>query len=262
MHKADFDTHAPVYDDHFSHTLIGKIYRNIVQDYLLKILPQEPLNILELNCGTGEDALFLASRGHRITAIDISDEMLRVARDKSLPMKPEASPEFLCMDMRQIENLPHAFDLVFSNFGGLNCLPPADLKKVLQDAMSLLKPGGKLILVIMPQYCLWEIFYFFFKFRWGKMFRRKSKQAVQVAIDGVRVNTWYYQPQEIRNMLGSYLCEKLIPVGIALPPPSFSPILENHPGRLKFFKRIEQFLSSRSLFSGIADHYLIDFRKP
>ena len=261
MPKADFDTHAPDYDEHFSYTLSGRIYRERVQDYLKQILPSHPAQILELNCGTGEDAFFLSALGHRVLAIDISGEMIRMAEEKAGSLLNSHGPEFKNLDMREISSSAGNFDLVFSNFGGLNCLSPADLKEVLRKIAELLNPGGRLVLVVMPQYCTWEIVYFFLKMQWKKMFRRKSSQAVKVVIDGATVNTWYYQPSAILKMLPDFELKKMLPIGIALPPPSFNPLLENHPGRLKFFKSWEYRLSSFSFLSGIADHYLIDLRK-
>ena len=41
------------------------------------------LRVLEIGCGTGEDALFLAQQGIHITATDASEEMLRITREKT-----------------------------------------------------------------------------------------------------------------------------------------------------------------------------------
>src|SRR5262249_23496353 len=47
------------------------------------------------------------------------------------------------------------YDLVFSNFGGLNCIP--DLREMTRGLPRVLKPGGFVSLVIMPPVCPWEL---------------------------------------------------------------------------------------------------------
>ncbi|MFN8447316.1 MAG: class I SAM-dependent methyltransferase [Anaerolineae bacterium] len=78
-----------------------------------------PAIILELGCGTGEDALYLAGRGVRVTATDASPAMLAVARAKT------ADQPLVFVQPLDLNALPAdfpAFDGVFANFGVLNCL--------------------------------------------------------------------------------------------------------------------------------------------
>ena len=66
-----FDTIAEQYDDLFTHSLIGRAQRNVVWEVLRHtFIPRE--RILELNCGTGEDALFLSRMGVSVHACDAS----------------------------------------------------------------------------------------------------------------------------------------------------------------------------------------------
>ncbi len=78
-----FDTIAEEYDTSFTNSIIGNAQREIVWSYLEKTLPKNKnLNILELNCGTGEDALWFAKKGHKVLATDISEKMLEITNDK------------------------------------------------------------------------------------------------------------------------------------------------------------------------------------
>jgi len=70
-----FDRVAASYDDSFTRTVIGQAQRKQVWKRLLKAFAPGD-RILELNCGTGEDARFLAIRGRRIVACDGSAEMI------------------------------------------------------------------------------------------------------------------------------------------------------------------------------------------
>ena len=80
-----FDIAATTYDNTFTYSKIGKLQRNLVYEHLSKILPiDHNLDILEINCGTGHDAIWLANQGHRVLATDISSEMISIARSKQL----------------------------------------------------------------------------------------------------------------------------------------------------------------------------------
>lgn len=78
-----FDHIAENYDSSFTHTAIGQYQRALVWEHLRQCLPSYPQKILEINCGTGEDALFLAEQGHQVIATDVSAEMVHQASLKS-----------------------------------------------------------------------------------------------------------------------------------------------------------------------------------
>ena len=62
---------------------------------------QQPSDCLELACGSGEITEMLAKKGYQMTALDLSEEMVKRAKEKNT----EHSIEFLCQDMTKIENL-------------------------------------------------------------------------------------------------------------------------------------------------------------
>ena len=69
---SSFDTAAAMYDDTFTYSVIGKLQRQYVHLHLTNILNEtKPKKILEINCGTGEDAIWLAKQNYKVTATDI-----------------------------------------------------------------------------------------------------------------------------------------------------------------------------------------------
>ena len=170
--KPAFDAAARSYDADFTETGTGKLQRELVHAYLAKtVLNGSELKILELNCGTGEDAIWMAGKGAQVLATDLSGEMVRLGKDKWDSFRkntevrsshgqavseasPEGSPsgtvEFRQMDLRQAMELDTQFDLVFSNFGGLNCISPQEFSAFLDRLPDLLNPNGRFIAVIMP----------------------------------------------------------------------------------------------------------------
>jgi ubiquinone/menaquinone biosynthesis C-methylase UbiE len=79
MPAAVFDTLAPGYDACFTESVLGRTLRRTVWSWLDGVFAPGD-RVLELNCGTGEDALHLATRGVQLVATDASAPMLDVAR--------------------------------------------------------------------------------------------------------------------------------------------------------------------------------------
>jgi SAM-dependent methyltransferase len=92
--------------------------------------------ILDLCCGTGRLAELLSQRGFRVTGLDGSPEMIRMAKSRA------PGVEFLCQDARSF-HLPPVFDGVFCTFDSLNhLLSSAELKMVFQNVWDCLAKGG------------------------------------------------------------------------------------------------------------------------
>ena len=77
-----FDVAASDYDESFTNSQIGIHQRNAVWSYLDQKLSKTQISILELNAGTGEDALWLAQKGHKVLVTDVSNKMLTLAEEK------------------------------------------------------------------------------------------------------------------------------------------------------------------------------------
>jgi ubiquinone/menaquinone biosynthesis C-methylase UbiE len=88
--QSPFDILAETYDADFTQSQIGKLQRERVWKFLQAILQTlgRPLKILEINCGTGEDALRLAAMGHNIVATDASEIMIEKAQQKLIATTP------------------------------------------------------------------------------------------------------------------------------------------------------------------------------
>src|SRR3954454_14234764 len=65
----------------YDESLAGTPLLELDQRFVARHCPT-PGRLLDLGCGTGRVAIPLAGRGHRVTAVDLSAEMLRVAGEK------------------------------------------------------------------------------------------------------------------------------------------------------------------------------------
>lgn len=259
-----FDHIATAYDLDFTNSVIGQLQRKRVWRFLEDVLPEmDGLEILELNCGTGEDAVLFGDRGFNIVATDISEEMLKVTEQKvqQFSLQHKISSHYLDLEAFDETIFNKKFDLIFSNFGGLNCINPEALQKLLKKIPAILNPGGRFVAVIMPRYCIWETTYFLSKFQFKKAFRRWTSKEVQADLNGVSQKTWYYQPRQIKRWAKrSFLHVNNMSVGISLPPSYLEKFFKKRKRWLFWQYTLEKRLSRYSLFSGFADHYIIDFR--
>ncbi len=261
--KQEFDHIAEEYDNDFTYSNIGKRQRNLVYSYLEKTLPNRVLNILELNCGTGQDAIWFSEKGHKVSATDISTKMIECATKKT-KSKGINSINYNVLDLKKVSTLKisEKYDLIFSNFGGTNCIDLQELKYFLKNASKLLNKKGKVILVIMPKFCLWESLYFTLKGNLKSAFRRKTDTSVDANVEGIKVKTWYHSPDEVKEISKEiYRNFKSVPIGFFLPPSYLEPFFKK---RLRFLNNLNLLdikIQNKPIFSKWSDHYLIELEK-
>lgn len=259
-----FDHIASSYDSTFTQSAIGQLQRKCVWNYLEKISTElSGLEILELNSGTGEDAILFGDKGFNIVATDISEEMLKVTDQKirQYSLQHKISSHYLDLNSFDETVFNKKFDLVFSNFGGLNCIDPETFKKLLNKLPAVLSPGGRFIAVIMARHCLWETFYFLMKFQFRKAFRRWTKKEVFASLDGMFSKTWYYSPSEIKKWAApSFKATDCSPVGFTIPPSYLENLFRHRTRLLSLFYGLEKKLNRLKFLSDFSDHYIIDLK--
>lgn len=96
--------------------------------------------VLDVACGTGDMAVSLAERGCTVTGVDLSEEMLAIAKVKSERLKVK-------VEIADAENLPfedESFDGVTCAFGVRNFV---HLEQGLSEMLRVLKPGGRMVIL-------------------------------------------------------------------------------------------------------------------
>lgn len=256
-----FSGYAENYDADFSHSEIGKLQRSRVWFFLKKNLANKPLQTLELNCGTGIDALWFAKRGCDVLATDISSEMIRKASQNTSAFKDKIKT--ITCDCRKILDVikEEKFDVVFSNFSGLNCLSETELADLSNSISHVLKPDGKFIACFFGTKCRWEKLYFLVKFNFRAMNRRGDKKETQVKIKNDVFITWYYSTSTVSRIFAdNFLPSQKMPVGLFIPPSYLNSFFKRIPFALKILSVLERFFSF-SFLANYADHYVVCFTK-
>lgn len=137
-----WDAGAATYDNDPDHGLRDPDIRAAWSDLLADHLPVNPVDIFDAGCGTGTLSLLMCEMGHRVTGIDSSAPMLDQARAKlaavGLPMP------FHQMDASRPDVPAGSFDVVLSRHV---LWMFDDYPDVLDRWLSLLRPGGRLLLI-------------------------------------------------------------------------------------------------------------------
>lgn len=256
-----FDEYAAIYDDDFTYSNTGMLQRAQVWR-AFNALNLPPQTVLEINCGTGEDAILLAQAGHTVTATDASDSMVLQAQRKAESKQVAATFIPAAFSELRTKVTGATYDLVFSNFGGLNCVGITELQQLSADLAALLKPGGQLFFVLMGNNCRWEQLYFLLKGDKQKAFRRKAAEGVPTTIGKAHFTTYFYSPAQFANLFAAnFTVEKIGPVGLFVPPSYLDPFFKKHPLLLKTLNWLDKLVAKCSLAANQADHYVLVLKK-
>lgn len=117
---------------------------------IVQLVEQEQLSpgrALDLGCGTGTNAIYLARHGWQAAGIDFVGRAIRTARRKARKAGVTARTRFLVGDVTKLNemNLTGPFDLIM-DIGCGHSLLPADLSQYVADLARLTEPGSVLML--------------------------------------------------------------------------------------------------------------------
>jgi cyclopropane fatty-acyl-phospholipid synthase-like methyltransferase len=100
--------------------------------------------VLDAGCGTGENALFFAGRGHPVLGIDFLERPFEEARRKS--QERGVSAEFLQMDALTLTELDRQFDSVIDS-GLFHVFSDEDRVRYVAGLAHVTRPGGRVFVL-------------------------------------------------------------------------------------------------------------------
>jgi SAM-dependent methyltransferase len=250
-----FDALAEGYDGQFTRTRIGTAMRAAVWARCAARF-RPGFRILEMNCGTGEDARWLAAQGMQVLATDISPRMIEVAQRKFAGVAEGHAVQFRTLAWEQLGRLEAVpFDGMLSNFGGLNCV--ADLAGAAGSLAAALKPGAVAILCIMGPHVPWEWLWFLAHGRPGAAFRRLRRRrewsGIAVHYPSITATVRAFAPDFRLLRAGA--------IGALLPPPYTEVSLGRYPRLLAGLEHLERRWEGRWPLPQLADHYLLELER-
>jgi SAM-dependent methyltransferase len=219
--------------------------------------------LLELGCGTGEDTLALAARGHTLVACDPAPQMLARAEAKLGAEGRAAAVRFVRGSAGTLADawptLGARVDGVFSNFAPLNCELSLDpVRRLLEQALA---PGGRFVGVVLPKICPLEIALFLARGEPRTAFRRFRRSPV-ADVDGHTFPMRYYGARDFDRALGAgFRRVEVRSLGLCLPPLSFGPQLARGQRLLDALAVLEDRTAGLPGLRHLGDHVIVVYER-
>jgi len=232
--------------------------RNKVYAHVERFIPAGS-RILELNCGTGTDAVELARRGYQVHATDIASGMLERLRDKVQKFDLSRQITFQQCSFTELDKVQGApFSAIFSNLGGLNCSP--DLSPVIRQLPTVLHPDGLVIWALMPPVCLWEMAEIF-RGHPRLAFRRFARNGTRAHLEGLYFTVYYFTPKKILQWFGDdYECLAIEGLSVITPTAESKNFAKRYPRLYRTLSWLDDQLAFRSPWRGWGDFFMITLR--
>ena len=213
-------------------------------------------SVLEINAGSGADAGYFAARGYRVHATDVAPGMLAAIASKAEAPASGGRLTYEALSFSELNRAPGGpYDLVFSNLGGLNCTP--DLSTVMQGLPAVLRPGGAIVLVLMPPVCPWELAQAL-RGHLRTARRRLTRGGTLAHVEGEMVRTWYHAPGKMRRALGpSFEVVALRSFCLFCPPSYFNGFVRRHPRLVRALMRLDDLLGHVWPLNRAGDFYAL-----
>jgi len=252
-----FEDLAATYDESFTRTLLGGRMRSALWRRLDAAFPAGA-RVLELGCGTGEDAVHLAAREVSVLATDAAQRMVEEARAKAERSGLAARVETRVLDAGRLDeaDLDGPFDGAFSSFGALNCVP--DLAPVALGLRRHVRPGGRVLLCLMGRYVPWEWAWFLARGDRRSAFRRLAPGGAEWR--GLRVS---YPPLRAlrRRFAPGFRFVSNRAIGLLVPPTYAGAFAARHPRLTAALDVVERRVEALPPFPALADHVLLELER-
>ena len=253
-----FDNVAEIFDETFENEITGRLREKIY--HVIESFAAPGSSLLDMSCGTGIDGLTLARRGYNVVGLDIAPKMIEIAKAKAIRERLSTARFQLGSFEHLTDTTTGSFDIVLSNFGGLNCV--RRLEATARQVASVLKPVGCFVGTVMPPVCFWEIVAGFSRLNTRAAFRRLSKNIQATGFRG-KTFTVYYHP--LRRLLSEFSRwfrpVKIVGLSIFSPPPHAMTFLNNNAKLSRLLEQCDEALGWLPVLRAIGDHYMVVLRK-
>lgn len=251
---AAFDAVAETFDTRFGGWASVAAQRRAVYRALLEAFPPGA-RLLEIGGGTGVDALWLEQHGRSVFLTDAAPAMVMMAQRK---LGRDAAEALAAEQLDRLAARGARFDGAFSNFAGLNCV--RDLSPVAEALAQLVRPGGRVLLVLFGSFCPQEMLVEALRGRPANMFRRLRRGDVPARLGGRPFSVRYHRRREIvRAFAPHFRPIGRSAIGLLVPPSAAEPWISRHPRLLAAMEAADRVLA-RPL-APLGDHVLHAFER-
>lgn len=252
-----FDSIAQEYDGVSGNNALIQRMRNRLMLTIKQNIPYGQ-HLLDLGCGTGLDAQYLAQAGYRITAMDWSEQMVQRTKTRIVNADLQDRVETKHLGFHQIHELkPERFDAAYSDLGALNCIEHMD--DFAESLFGLIRSNGKMVVSVIGRICPWEWMLYISKRQWQRARLRAAREMVPVPLNGKTVWTHYFAPGEFAHSFikAGFQLVSVRALGLFVPPPYMIGFAERHAGVVNFLQQLDDRFGAWPILRGWGDHFLL-----
>ena len=244
-----FDALAASYDSRFGASPSGRLSRFRLAERVTSAISHSS-RVLDVGCGTGEDALWLARVGHTVHGIDPSSAMVETAAAKAA--RAGSSATFARGSIESFGGAGASFDVVLSNFGAMNC---ASLSAWSLIVPNLLRSGGRGVVVLLGAHPLPDVV------RTGRASTLRIRAAPVRVGEGSTTVEYASVSEVVTALRRTCTIERVEAVGCLVPAAGHVRFARENPGTLGLLAMIESLVRRARGFRNWGDHTLFEFRR-
>lgn len=219
--------------------------------------------LLDIGCGTGQEALMFAQAGYSVLGIDVSPAMIRQAQTKAAVHGIRRGISFRTLAAGQLDQLDERgpFQGAYASQGTLNTEP--SLSNVARNLHALLEPGAPFVATVMSRRCAFELIWKLLHRQPRRTLpRRPGWHETRAGASGVVAVAHFYTPREFAKIFTSYfVVESVQAFPLWLPPVHMHEILTQQPENLARWERWDRRMRRYPGFRAWGDHFLMVLRR-
>lgn len=253
---AAFDALAADYDREEAANPIRQLMRRRSLAILESTFPRGA-TLLDVGCGTGTEAIWLAERGRTMFAVDSSPQMLEILSTRAATANLHVSTRLLrAGDLLTLANEvgKGSFDGAYSSFGALNTEP--DLEPPLTALAHLVRPGGSIVLSFMNRWCIAEMALLVAGGR-ARHALRRARSSLRVTVGSSFTDVRYPSWRQLRRALRARFRVVSVQALPLLLVPYAWPAFSRHHRLYKAVGRLDAILAPRRPFAWLGDHLVV-----
>ncbi|WP_393970867.1 methyltransferase domain-containing protein [Oxyplasma meridianum] len=261
--EEEFDSVSENYDDHILGNQVNRILRERSLDLFTEYFPSKG-NILEIGCGSGTETIEILKRGYSVTAVDISQNMLDIVKEKARTlglMGALRTYRFRASEIGKIirETGEGSFNVCYSTYGALNCEPL--IREMSQPLHQLISRDGYFIAGVYNRFCASE-------FLMHSLFLKPSRclwrmrQFIPEGHSRFCIDVYSYSFRQFYHLFSkNFLMVEVRGVPVIIPPSNFNKPIKLLGNRMAVLDSIDRFIGKRWPFKYLGDHFLMVLRK-
>ncbi len=266
--EARFDQEAKTYDMRYgppSGSRPGNPLVSWLRDEhlaLLRGLLKPGALVLDIGCGTGEEALRLAQEGYSVLGIDVSPGMVWQAQAKLASYGLRRGAQFRVLAAGRLANLDERgpFQGAYASLGTLNTEP--DLPAVAEGLHTLLEPGAPFVAMVMNRRCLFERLYGASRLKPGVVLARPAAWTEgRAGASDVIAPVRFYSPREFAARFAEHFTvERVLAFPLWFPPVHLHALYRERTDRYQRRLAVERRMRAWPGFRNWGDHFLMILR--